>query len=179
MLVMAATIGACAPNANDDGGPTRPIAVGELVPALTVRTLDGDSARIAPGQPITLLYVWATWCGPCRVEFREIEALQREFGPRGLRVIAVSVDEGDDDLVGLFAREWGATFAIGRDPKRAVARIHRDLRVPESYLISADGRLVAVHGGTLSMDDLRSAIEHALGPVPKPPPSRDVPRASA
>ena len=81
-----------------------------------MRTLAGDSARIAPGEPVTLLHVWATWCGPCEKEFPEIEALQKEFGPRGLRIVAVSVDEGDDGPVVNFVKRKGATFEIGRDP---------------------------------------------------------------
>ena len=80
----------CKPNDGSDEA-FRPIAVGELVPEFSVRTLEGDSARIATGEALTLLHVWATWCGPCQQEFPEIETLQREFGPRGLRIVAVSV----------------------------------------------------------------------------------------
>src|SRR5690349_14223357 len=95
----------------------RPIAVGQQVPQLAVRTLEGDTARVAPGEPVTLLHVWATWCGPCEKEFPEIEALQKEFGPRGLRILAISVDEGDDDdPVRKFVTAKGATLDIGRDP---------------------------------------------------------------
>src|SRR5215468_4183122 len=90
-VAVAAAVG-CKPNADQDEA-FRPIAVGQLVPELTVRTLEGDSARIAAGEPVTLLHVWATWCGPCQKEFPEIEAIQREFGPRGLRIVAVSIDE--------------------------------------------------------------------------------------
>jgi thiol-disulfide isomerase/thioredoxin len=94
-IVASAGAAACTPNA-DAEEKFRPIAVGEPVPEFTVRTLEGDSARIASGEPVTLLHVWATWCGPCEKEFPEIEALQKEFGPRGLRIVAVSVDEGDE-----------------------------------------------------------------------------------
>ena len=163
-VAVGATVG-CNPNPAREEA-FRPIAVGQPVPAFTVRTLQGDSARIAAGEPVTLLHVWATWCGPCQKEFPEIEAIQREFGPRGLRIVAVSVDEGEDDPVRAFAQEKGATFEIGRDPEGSVRQLYQSMGVPESYLISADGHLLARQFGAIpeGAAAMRAAIESALGP---------------
>ena len=172
-------LGACRPNA-DSADAFRPIAVGELVPEYAVRTLEGDSARVTAAQPVTLLHVWATWCGPCEKEFPEIEALQREFAPRGLRIVAVSVDEGDDDAVQAFVKEKGATFEIGRDPTGAVRRLYQGIGVPESYLISADGRLLVRQFGAIPEGSaaMRAAIEKALAAQAQASPSREVRRTS-
>jgi len=177
-IAIAATTG-CRPNADRDEA-FRPIAVGEAVPEFTVRTLEGDSARIAASEPVTLLHVWATWCGPCQKEFPEIEAIQREFGPRGLRIVAVSVDEGDDDPVRAFAREKGATFAIGRDAEGSVRRLYQSIGVPESYLISEDGRLLVRQFGALpdGAASMRAAIEKALASRASASRSREPRRAS-
>ena len=170
---------ACKPNAGGDE-QFRPIAVGEAVPEFTVRTLQGDSARIASGEPVTLLHVWATWCGPCEEEFPEIEALQKEFGPRGLRIVAVSVDEGDDEPVRNFVSAKGATFEIGRDPAGDVRRLYQSIGVPESYLISADGRLLVRQFGAIpeGAAAMRAAIEQALAEGTQTTTSRGVRRAS-
>ena len=176
--VAVATAG-CKPNADRDEA-FRPIAVGQPVPEFTVRTLQGDSARIAAGEPVTLLHVWATWCGPCQKEFPEIEAIQREFGPRGLRIVAISVDEGDDDPVRAFAQDKGATFEIGRDPEGSVRRLYQGIGVPESYLISADGRLLVRQFGAIpeGAAAMRAAIEKALGPSGQTSRSAQLKRAS-
>ena len=178
-VAVIAAAGACKPNGNSDE-KFRPIAVGEPVPEFTVRTLQGDSARIASGEPVTLLHVWATWCGPCEKEFPEIEALQKEFGPRGLRIIAVSVDEGDDDPVRNFVNAKGATFEIGRDPAGAVRRLYQGIGVPESYLISSDGRLLVRQFGAIpeGAEAMRAAIEKALTDAAPVTTSREVRRAS-
>jgi thiol-disulfide isomerase/thioredoxin len=162
-VLIAVVAPSCKPN-GDSNEAFRPIAVGELVPEYAVRTLEGDSVRVAPGEPVTLLHVWATWCGPCQQEFPEIEALQQEFGSRGLRIVAVSVDEGNDDPVRAFAREKGATFEIGRDPSGTVRRLYQGIGVPESYLISSDGRLVVRQFGAIpaGAKAMREAIEKAL-----------------
>ncbi len=177
--VAVATAVGCKPNADRDEA-FRPITVGQPVPEFTVRTLQGDSARIAAGEPVTLLHVWATWCGPCQKEFPEIEAIQREFGPRGLRIVAVSVDEGDDDPVRAFAQDKGATFEIGRDPEGSVRRLYQGIGVPESYLISADGRLLVRQFGAIpeGAAAMRAAIEKALEASSQTSRSGEVKRAS-
>jgi cytochrome c biogenesis protein CcmG, thiol:disulfide interchange protein DsbE len=166
--IVCVAVGAvgCKPNAGREEA-FRPIAVGQPVPELTVRTLQGDSVRVAAGEGVTLLHVWATRCGPCQKEFPEIEALQREFGPRGLRIVAVSVDEGEDDPVRAFVQQKGATFEIGRDPDGSVRQLYQSMGVPESYLISADGHLLARQVGAIpeGAAAMRAAIESALGPV--------------
>ena len=177
-VTLLAAIG-CKPNADQDEA-FRPIAVGLLAPELTVRTLEGDSARIAAGEPVTLLHVWATWCGPCQKEFPEIEAIQREFGPRGLRIVAVSVDEGDDDPVRAFAEDKGATFEIGRDPAGSIRRLYQGIGVPESYLISADGRLLVRQFGAIpeGAAAMRAEIEKALKASSQTSRSGELKRAS-
>lgn len=177
-VTLLAAIG-CTPNADQDEA-FRPIAVGQLVPELTVRTLEGDSARIAAGEPVTLLHVWATWCGPCQKEFPEIEAIQREFGPRGLRIVAVSVDEGDDDPVRAFAEDKGATFEIGRDPDGSIRRLYQGIGVPESYLISADGRLLVRQFGAIpeGAAAMRAEIAKALKASSQTSRSGELKRAS-
>lgn len=178
-VAVVALAAACA-GSGDADEPFRPIAIGEPVPELTVRTLAGDTARIEPGQPVTLLNVWATWCGPCEKEFPEIEALQREYGPRGLRIVAVSVDEGDDAPVREFVSAKGATFEIGRDPEGAVRRLYQGIGVPESYLISTDGTLLVRQFGAIpdGGTSLRAAIEKALAAVEMELTSREVRRAA-
>lgn len=180
IIAAAVASTSCKPNGSGSDDAFRPIAVGALVPEFSVRTLEGDSARIAAGEPVTLLHVWATWCGPCQQEFPEIEAIQKEFGPRGLRIVAVSVDEGDDAPVRAFAQEKGATFDIGRDPAGSVRRLYQGIGVPESYLISADGRLIVRQFGALPAGAaaMRAAIEKALGDLPQKSASREVRRAA-
>jgi cytochrome c biogenesis protein CcmG, thiol:disulfide interchange protein DsbE len=180
LAIAGATVAAAACKSNGKEEAFRPIAVGEPVPEFTVRTLAGDSARIAPGEPVTLLNVWATWCGPCEKEFPEIEALQKEFGPRGLRIVAVSVDEGEDGPVADFVKAKGSTFEIGRDPEGNIRRLYQGIGVPESYLISSDGKLIirqfgAIPDGAAAM---RAAIEKALESETQTSASREVRRAS-
>lgn len=147
-----------------EGGQTAP--AGDAVPAFSVATLGADSARIggAARQPVTLVNVWATWCGPCKAEFPELQSLHTTYGARGLRVLAISIDTDDDAAVASSAKSLGATFTIGRDPEDQVRGRFAAVGIPESWLISADGRLLWKHSGAIPAGDtsVREAIEAAL-----------------
>lgn len=156
-----------------DGGAFRPLAVGEAVPAYAAAVVGGragDSVRIATGDsagakgPLTLVNVWATWCTSCREEFADLERLQRDYAPRGVRVVAVSVDESGDERVARFATTEGVTFTIAHDPEGRVQRLYQTVGVPETYLVSGDGKLLWRHGGALrnGATDAREAIDRAL-----------------
>ena len=89
---------------------------------------------------VVLLNIWATWCGPCRAEMPSIEQLHREFGPRGLKVVAVSVDDpGQQANVRKFARELGLTFEILQDPTHDIQRAYQTTGVPETFVLGKDG----------------------------------------
>jgi cytochrome c biogenesis protein CcmG, thiol:disulfide interchange protein DsbE len=42
---------------------------------------------------VVLLNFWATWCAPCQVEMPSFVAWQQKYGPRGLQVIGISMDD--------------------------------------------------------------------------------------
>ncbi len=141
--------------------------VGDAAPAFAVATLGGDSVRVggAGKQPVTLINVWATWCGPCKAEFPELQTLHTTYGPRGLRVVAISIDTDDDAAVAASAKAMGATFTIGRDAADMVRGQIAAVGIPESWLVSADGELLWRHSGAIPAGDtsVRAAIEKALG----------------
>lgn len=141
-----------------------PVDVGSQAPQ--VRATDvrvGRPAQLSSlrGQ-VVLLNVWATWCGPCQQEMPSMERLYRRLRPRGLRIVAVSIDaapgkvdpdgRAGGDVVG-FAREFGLTFDIWQDPGGAVGRDYRTTGVPESFLVDRNGRIVKKVIGATEWDD--------------------------
>ena len=137
---------ACSPPARD--AAFRPLVVGDHAPAYAVRTLAGDSVRVGAGAPV-LLNVWATWCTSCREEMADLAALERAYAPRGVRVLAVSVDAGDGTRVRRFAEGERLPFAVAHDRAGEVQRTFQAVGVPETYLIGGDGTLLWVRRGGL------------------------------
>jgi cytochrome c biogenesis protein CcmG/thiol:disulfide interchange protein DsbE len=91
---------------------------------------------------VVLLNVWATWCPPCREEMPSLQALHESLVDRGLRVVAVSIDDpGSEADIGEFVHEHGLTFEILHDDAAAIMNRYRVGGVPQTFLIDRDGRI--------------------------------------
>jgi peroxiredoxin len=90
---------------------------------------------------------------------------ERDFAPRGLRVVAVSVDGGDGARVRRFAERERLTMTLAHDPEQRVQELYQVVAVPETYLIGRDGRLRWRQSGGLhgAPDAARAAVARALG----------------
>jgi thiol-disulfide isomerase/thioredoxin len=110
---------------------------------------------------------WASWCVPCRRSFPWLNAMQAKHGPAGLQIIAVNLDK-DRALADRFLAEVPAEFALRFDPSATLAKEYGVQAMPSSFLIDADGNVLATHSGfrTADVADYERAIEAALGRAP-------------
>jgi cytochrome c biogenesis protein CcmG/thiol:disulfide interchange protein DsbE len=122
-----------------------PVAVGMEAPPMQGTTIVGPKRvkTLADYKgKVVLLNVWATWCGPCREEMPSMEKLYREFGPQGLEIIAVSVDDpGTEATILKFAKDYGITFEILHDPDKLTAKHYQVTGYPESFIIGKEGTI--------------------------------------
>jgi cytochrome c biogenesis protein CcmG, thiol:disulfide interchange protein DsbE len=148
-----------------DGAPSA--AVGHRVPAYAAAALGGENLSLADLRgEVVLLNVWATWCFPCRREMPSFEALHRELGGEGLRVVAVSIDKpAARQEIEDFLEEHDITFTILHDPEMQVSRTFNTIGVPETFLIDRNGVLVKHWIGRIDghSDLVRAPIREALG----------------
>src|SRR5256885_14848599 len=90
-----------------------PVGVGSSAPSFVAKDLHSGATRTLAdyrGQ-VVLLNVWATWCEPCKVEMPSMEELHKAYGSRGVRVVAVSIDNAvSEDSIRAYVRDLGLTF---------------------------------------------------------------------
>lgn len=147
----------------------RPLEVGAAVPAYAARTLAGDTVRVGAGADSagapTILNVWATWCTSCREEMAALDSLRRQYAARGVRVIAVSVDDGNDERVRRFADANHLEMTVAHDPNAAIEQSFQVVGVPTTFVIDGGGKLVWRHTGNVSdvMPEAEQAVAQALG----------------
>ena len=119
------------------------VGVGSRAPELEARTIaaPAQAKHLADYRgSVVLLNVWATWCDPCREEMPSIERLYRDLGPGGLRVVAVSVDDGGaESSIREFVKEYGLTFEILHDPTGRIMQTYQMVGVPGTFLIDREG----------------------------------------
>lgn len=120
-----------------------PLGAGKRAPDFHAVTLDTPPRERSLADyrgRVTLVNIWATWCPPCRAEMPSMERLYRRFGPRGLAIVAVSIDSpGSTGAIRDFVREMGLTFDILHDSTGAIQRTYQTTGVPETVIIGRDG----------------------------------------
>lgn len=150
------------------GAPAEGAQVGQRAPDFRLARLgthDSLGVRSAYAGHVTLVNLWATWCGPCRKEMPSMQRLYAEFKDRGFRVAAVSIDDGDDAPVAAFAQDLGLTFDLLHDRSGNIQQAYQAIGVPQSYLLDADGRIVYVAIGEETWDspEHRARVAQLLG----------------
>ena len=139
------------------------VTIGSQAPDFSAVTLDATptprSIAYYKGN-VVLLNVWATWCEPCRVEMPSIERLHSEFAGRGLKVVAVSIDQpGMEEQIRGFAREYGLTFEILHNTSGDIQRQYQLTGVPETFVIGRDG---VIHKKVIGAESWDSGANRAL-----------------
>ncbi len=148
--------------------PAAGIQVGQQAPALALPLLStGRPALFELSSlrgKVVYLDFWASWCGPCRVSFPQLEQLRQELGPRGFEVLAVNVDELEPDALG-FLEEVPVSYPVVRDGSGDSPRAYGVPGMPTGYLIDRTGAVRLVHEGYRRSDGaaLRDAIIELLG----------------
>lgn len=144
---------------------SKAFTIGDPVPEYRAATLAGPAVAIGSGKaPLTLVNVWATWCTSCREEMEDLAVIHRDYAPRGLRVVAVSVDAGSEALVQRFVRRERLPFPVVHDQAGRIQQQYHIVGVPTSYLIGTDGRLLwqqtgGIHG---NLPQVRVALEKVI-----------------
>jgi thiol-disulfide isomerase/thioredoxin len=95
---------------------------------------------------VVYLDVWATWCPPCQKSMPWMAELQRRNGDKGLKVVAISIDQ-KADKVAAFLDRCKPGILIGHDPAADIAKTLAVKAMPTAFLIDRKGRLRSVHLG--------------------------------
>jgi thiol-disulfide isomerase/thioredoxin len=143
---------------------TLAVALLAAVPAL--EAAPPDALAPVTGKVVWVDF-WASWCVPCRRSFPWMNTMHRKYGPEGLQIIAVNLDK-DRALADGFLAEVPAEFSLRFDPAGHLAKQFAVQAMPSSYLLAADGTVLASHFGFKTADapDYERAIQGALAAAP-------------
>lgn len=121
-----------------------PVNVGSAAPDFRAKVLGENRYKTLAdykGQ-VVMVNIWATWCGPCQVEIPSLERLYREYGDKGLKLVAVSIDDYvSEDSIRAFARNFGVTFEVLHDSTHTIERQYQATGYPETFVIGKEGTI--------------------------------------
>jgi len=152
--------------------PAAPPTLTELPPQVSVAPLKdakGSSFKLADffGK-VTVVNLWATWCGPCRREIPELVKLHKEFHSRGVEMVGLTTENPDAsaEKVRKFIQDFQIDYRIGWAPGEVAAPLMQGHEaIPQTFVISRDGWILKHFVGFSAANtaaQLKQALEDAL-----------------
>jgi len=133
-------------------------------------TLILDSIIRGNGEDLTLINVWATFCGPCVMEFPDLVDTYRMYSGRGFEFVTLSMDRpGNSERVLEFLSDQNAAVENyiweGKNSYEAIDIVDPDWQgsLPFTMLLGSDGEIIFRHAGPVDVLELRRVIIRELG----------------
>ena len=130
-------------------------------PNFILKTSDGKLVQLKDfkGKAV-LLSFWATWCIPCKEEIGWLNAFQKQYEPKGLIILALSMDHSAAN-VRSFLRKNPVNFPVLM-ASQAVADEYFVKGLPTSIYIDSNGRITDQVPGSSSRSAMENEIKLAL-----------------
>ena len=139
-------------------------AKGSVAPTFELKSIpDGKVVPIASlhGKAV-LLNFWATWCGPCKIEMPWLVDLQKKYGPQGLQIVGVAMDDTDDKEIADFAHKMGVNYIVLKGTEKVGDLYGGVDRLPLTYYLDRSGKVVDETVGLAGESVIEDAIKKAL-----------------
>lgn len=141
------------------------LSVGDVLPPLKAADFEGSLPDLT--AKVVLLDFWASWCGPCRKSFPELDKLAARHRDKGLVILGVNQDEKPKDMQ-KFLDRLPVSFPVVFDKAHRLASAIGVPAMPTSVLVGRDGRIALIHAGFQGDEDIRTleqAILKLVGPA--------------
>ncbi len=114
-------------------------------PQLKFTSSDGDAIDLGAFKgKIVVVDFWATWCGPCMQEAPHMVALNNEYGPKGLQIIGINLDEDQARMTTVTKQigfDWPQYFD-GKGWGNQLLKPWGVDSIPRTFIIGPDGKIV-------------------------------------
>ena len=140
--VLAAGCGGAGKETADQNAAGKTDAAAPAGPDFALKDLDGNVVRLADLRgSVVIVDFWATWCPPCRLALPHLQAISNEYGGRGVKVVAIAMDDQGESVVRPFVAKNKLTFTVVL-PDNQVDRAFGGVRaLPTTFVIGPDGKI--------------------------------------
>jgi cytochrome c biogenesis protein CcmG, thiol:disulfide interchange protein DsbE len=131
----------------------KPVPVFKLPPVASGGDGSGLSTEDLKGK-VQLVNVFASWCGPCRVEHPVLMKLARD----GVAIQGLNYKDKPEDAGGFLAELGDPYEKIGADANGRVGIDWGVYGVPETFVVDADGKIRHKHVGPIQTRDVEGLM---------------------
>ena len=176
MVLLCAACGAASPETNDPQPGEAQTGEG-IFSSFTTKDLDGNivDQDILKGKKLTIINVWATFCGPCLREMPELEKLSKEMADRDVQVVGIVVDVTNANYqikndqmqqAKEIVSQTGVSFP-SLIPCRDLETLCGVQAVPTTFFVDENGRQIGnAYVGARDLETWSAIVEHVLEEIP-------------
>jgi thiol-disulfide isomerase/thioredoxin len=144
------------------GGESPTPSAQRVAPDFVREDLDKQKISLSAYRgKVVLLNFWATWCAPCLSEMPRFAEWQQKYGPRGLQIVGVSMDDAEAPVRATY-RKLKLNYPVVIGDEKLGGSYGGILGLPVSFLIDRDGKIRFQHEGEISLDTLERQIRELL-----------------
>ena len=125
--------------------------IGDKIEDFTITTYDGREVslyKVLEEKKMVLLNFWATWCGPCGMEFPAMQEAYEQYQDK-MEIIAMSIEPTDsDEVLAGYVQEKGMTFCVARDAIGLNSRFQFS-GIPTSIVVDRFGTICLLEEGAM------------------------------
>ena len=138
-------------------GPSFQLWYGKPAPDFTLSDIEGKEHKLSDykGKDV-LIVLWATWCGPCRMEIPHLIELRNTVSKDDLAILAISNER--PDTVKSFVAKAKMNYTILLDPGGLPAPYNSVRAIPSSFFIESDGKIKLGSTGLVSLEEIKAIL---------------------
>ncbi|MBI3934438.1 MAG: TlpA family protein disulfide reductase [Acidobacteria bacterium] len=144
--------------------PVVPAIRGKPVAAFDLPDLNGKQFRPADFKgKVLLVNFWATWCAPCLLEIPWFLEFKERYGPEGLEILAISMDEEGPKVVKPFVEKHKmGPFTVVMGNEKTSELFGGLLGLPTTFMVDRQGNYYSKHQGLVGKGDVEEEIQILL-----------------
>ena len=155
----------------DAGGAQEESGEIPVIPApdFTLTDQYGETHTLSDYQGQTVfLNFWATWCGPCKMEMPDIQALYEEWDENAGDLVVLGVagpgigQEGSAEDIAAFLEENGYTYPVVMDDTGTLFYQYGISAYPTTFMIDPEGNVFGYVQGAVSREIMDDIVEQTM-----------------
>jgi thiol-disulfide isomerase/thioredoxin len=169
-VVAVLTLIGCGKGMQNQGTKETSSAAAEA--SVQIPTMEGTNTSLDHYKgKVVLVNFWATWCAPCRIEIPWLIEFSEKYGPKGLVILGVAMDDEGNQVVQPYVRD--RRFDVNGHPEamnypillgnsKIAEKFGGILGMPTSMVYSREGKKVKTIVGLIDHDDLSKTLDSQL-----------------
>jgi cytochrome c biogenesis protein CcmG/thiol:disulfide interchange protein DsbE len=131
-------------------------------PDFTFTTYDGSEFSLSAQRgKVVLINFWGSWCGPCRDEAPELQALWDQYKDKGVMIVGVGYLDTEREAL-KYLQEFHITYPNGADIGSKISGTYHTRAVPESYILDKKGNVVRYIPLPIKASDVSALFDQLL-----------------